>query len=61
MNKKLVKNNSEANDAISYNQILYVLRDDNGKFTSWDFLDSTKLSDISTDNKNNVYYIYTLF
>lgn len=56
INKKLVKTTSEANEAISYNQILYVLRDDNGQFTSWDFLDSSKLVNISTDNQNNIFY-----
>lgn len=56
INKKLVKTTSEANEAISYNQILYVLRDDNGQFTSWDFLDSSKLINISTDNQNNIFY-----
>lgn len=56
INKKLVKTTAEANDAISYNQILYVLRDDAGVFTSWDYLDSSKLLNISTDNQNNVFY-----
>ena len=54
--KKLVKTNAEANEAISYNQILYVLRDDSGVFTSWDYLDSSKLLNISVDNKNNIFY-----
>ncbi len=56
INKKLVKNTSEANEAITYNQIVYVLRDDNGTFQSWDYLDSSKLLNISTDNQNNVFY-----
>ena len=56
INKKLVKNTSEANEAITYNQIIYVIRDDAGDFISWDFLDISKLLKISTDNENNVYY-----
>lgn len=56
INKKLVKNTSEANQAITYNQIIYVLRNDKGVFQSWDFLSSSVLPNISTDNQNNVYY-----
>jgi hypothetical protein len=50
------KNSAEAIGAIYNKQIIYVIRNSDGQFQSWDYMNATNIFAFNIDDNNNFYY-----
>jgi hypothetical protein len=50
------KNSADAIGAIYNKQIIYVIRNSDGQFQSWDYMNATNIFAFNIDDNNNFYY-----